>query len=303
MRRISTSDPRHGHRPGRGEYGFRCRPGRRRADDRRRWRRDRVPGDAPLESRLASHPRRAREADRLARAGGGRARGPLLRQERPLGAGRRPGPRGRDAGGRPARDPVLRLHAAGGEDGCLRQRRSAPSARCRRWSARCSASPARPNPITPRTRSRLRSATRATPAHTARRKPRCSGRCPSDDRLGPRRGPRAPPRSRGDRVGRRRLPADGLGRDPQGGPGPGQGGDAPRPARRPRRLDDPLRVRQRGGARPLRPPHLRLGHRPEGRDRDPLRRRPARAAPSDRGRRREALPGRARRSASGPPSG
>ena len=64
-----ASDPRHGHRPGRGEHGLRRRPGRRRTDDRRRRRRDRGPADAPLEQPARAHPRRAREADRLARAG------------------------------------------------------------------------------------------------------------------------------------------------------------------------------------------------------------------------------------------
>ena len=60
----SGDDPRHGHRPGRGEHRFRRRPRRRRADDRRRRRRDRGAGGRAARDPARPHPRRAREADR-----------------------------------------------------------------------------------------------------------------------------------------------------------------------------------------------------------------------------------------------
>ena len=66
------------------------------------------------------------------------------------------------------------------------------------------------------------------------------------------------------------------------------------PARRadlPRRLARALRLRLRGGARPLRRAGLGQRGRPQGRDRGPLRRPGARAAAGDRRRRRQALPG------------
>ena len=124
-----------------------------------------------------------------------------------------------------------------------------------------------------------------------------------DDRRGPRRGAGAPSRPRRDRRRRRRLPAHGLGRDAEGGPGDRARGLPARRAGLPRRLARPLRLRLRGGARPLRRAGLGQRGRPQGRDRGPLGRPGARAAAGDRRRRREALPGGARGSASGPRSG
>ena len=148
--RILTHGRGHGHRPGRGEHRLRRSARRGRAHDRDRRRRDRGPGGLPGGRAPGTDPRGARRADRLARAGGGRARGPLLRQERPLGDRRRAGARRRHAGGGAARDPQLRLHAAGGEDVGLRQRRGreAPGAADGRHAPR----PAGPPRLRPRRR-------------------------------------------------------------------------------------------------------------------------------------------------------
>ena len=146
---------------------------------------------------------------------------------------------------------------------------------------------------------RRRAGSRDLPRGTQRLDPRArrarSARCRSRDRLGTRRGPRASPRPRGHRVGRGRLPARGLDRDLEVRAGKRQGDHASRPSRGSRRLDGVIRVRQRGGARPLPAPHVRLGDRAEGGDRDPLRWSSARAPSGDRSGRREAIPGCARR--------
>ena len=144
-----------------------------------------------------------------------------------------------------------------------------PRTKSSEWWARCWAFHS-PGPITPPTRWQSRSATRDTaPRPTGAAHP--SARCRSRDCLGTRRGPRASPRPRGHRVGRGRLPARGLDRNLEARAGKRQGDHASRPSRGSRRLDGVIRVRQRGGARPLPAPHLRLGDRAEGGDRDPLR--------------------------------
>ena len=74
-------------------------------------------------------------------------------------------------------------------------------------------------------------------------------------------------------------------------PATGQRGLPARRADRPRRLAGALRLRLRGGARPLRRADLGQRRRPQGRDRDALRRPRARAAAGDRRRRRQTLPG------------
>ncbi len=112
-----------------------------------------------------------------------------------------------------------------------------------------------------------------------------------DDRRGPRRGDGAASRPRRDRRRRRRLPAGGLGRDAEGRPRGRQRRLPARRADRPRGLARPLRLLLRGGARPLPAADLGQRHRPESRDRDPLRRQPARAPAGDRRRRRQTLPG------------
>ena len=105
-----------------------------------------TPAELPIERRLERIHRCAGRADRLARAEGDGDRGHLLRQERALGDGRRPGQRGRDA---------RRRRSAASPASPTRRRRSrwpsaAPAAparnRCSGWSAPCSACPSRPTP-------------------------------------------------------------------------------------------------------------------------------------------------------------
>ena len=201
---------------------------------------------------------------------------------------------------------LLRLHAAGGEEGGLRLGlgRQGPGAADGRHPARpAGAARARPRRRRLRGRDLPRRHRRArakpsrtsagrgsgtTPALAARQRLRwlavapvtatwmkASGprpRITRHDRLRQRRGSRAPPRPRRDRRRRRRLPAGRLRRDAEGGPGPRQARLPARPPRRPRRLPQPLRLRQRGGARPLPAPDLGRRRRPEGGDGRALRR-------------------------------
>ncbi len=93
--RITSHASRDGNRPGRGESGLRrgADRGQPHGCARRRSGRDlvrRADGAA-----LGADSRRAGGADRVAPAGGGGARGPLFRQERALGDGRRSGQRRR----------------------------------------------------------------------------------------------------------------------------------------------------------------------------------------------------------------
>ena len=143
---------------------------------------------------------------------------PLLRPERALGDGRRPGPRGRHAGRGRARARLLRLHAAGREDGRLRKRRRRQGPGQAHGRASCSACPSSRPPTTPPTRSPSRSATprtcraqrrarlRADRSDGADARRRRAGRA-HRDRLGQRRGARPPARPRR----RRRRPASATG--------------------------------------------------------------------------------------------
>ena len=107
--RISSHESRHGDRPRRGELGFGVVRVEGRPDGRPRRGRGRdAPPSCRLKRRLASGSTQAlAELIDLARAEGAGDRGRLLRQERALGDGRRPGQRGRDAGRRPARHPCF----------------------------------------------------------------------------------------------------------------------------------------------------------------------------------------------------
>ena len=233
----------------------------------------------------------------------------LLRQERALGDGRRPGQRRGDAG---------RRRSAGSAASPTRRRRSrwrsaAPAAparnRCSGWSAPCSGCPSRRRPTTPPTRSRWRSATAAAAGHRQA--------VAAADEVA------AVPRGAGGRMiaavrgevmvrrpdhvvidaGRRRLPAGGLRGDAESRAGHRQRGLPPRRADRPRRLARSLRLLLRGGARPLPPADLGQRRRPESRDRRPS---PAAAPAICCGRSRPATRNASRRcrgSASGPRSG
>ena len=243
-------------------------------------------------------------ADRLARAEGDGDRGRLLRQERALGDGRRPGQRGRDAGRRPAR-----------------RRAASPTRRRRsRWRSAAPAAPARsqvqrmvgtllglPEPPTPdhaadalavaichgggaghRRRRRLRLQRRAAgaagrmiaavrgevmvrrPDHVVIDAAGVGYRLTvSSETL------KAVPATR-----QRRLPA--------------------RRADRPRGLAGALRLLLRGGARPLPPADLGQRRRPQSRDRDALRghaRELLRAIAAGDAKRFQAVPGIGKRTA------
>ena len=90
--RISTRGGSYGHRPGRRQHGLWRGPGCRRRDERRGRRRDRGARGPRARGTPRADPRGAQRADRLARAGRGRARGALLRQERALRPRRRARP-------------------------------------------------------------------------------------------------------------------------------------------------------------------------------------------------------------------
>ena len=143
-----------------------------------------------------------------------------------------------------------------------------------------------PSPTMPPTRSRSPCAT-----PTARRWPR---RC-SHDRARRRRGggPAPRPRRRGDRGGHR-LPPGGVDRDPAPGPGGRHARVAAHPPGGARGRAGPLRLRDRGGARPLPAAHRRPHRRAEDGGRGAQRRAAARARRRA-GRRRHRPPaGRAR---------
>ena len=70
---------------------------------------------------------------------------------------------------------LLRLHAAGDQDGRLRLRRGRQATRSSGWSGPCSGCPSRRRPTTPPTRSRWRSATAAATG-TGRRSPSAAKR-------------------------------------------------------------------------------------------------------------------------------
>ena len=254
-----------------------------------------------MERRLERIHARARRADRLARAAGDGDRGGLLRQERALGDGGRPGERRRDARRRAARHRLLRLHAAGDQDGRLRLRRAPTRTRSSGWSGRCSACPSRPTPTTPPMHSRWRSATAAA---TGRREA-------VDRRGGTRPDPPAPTGGRmiaavrGEVMVRRPdhvvIDAGGVGyrlavsaETLKAVPATGRRGLPARRADLPRGLARPLRLRLRGGARPLPRADLGQRHRAQSGDRGALRRRRPRAAAGDSGgdaKRFQAVPG------------
>src|SRR4029079_15448697 len=100
-----------------------------------------------------------------------------------------------------------------------------------------------------------------------------------------------PPRPRRDRGRWRRLPPDGFGGGAGGGSRPGKRGLPASAADLPRRFTLPLRLLLGGGARPLPAADHGQRRRPEGRDRDALRRQYAGPLAGDRSGRREALPG------------
>ena len=252
--------------------------------------------DLPMERRLERIHGALRRADRLARAEGDGDRGRLLRQERALGDGRRPGQRRRDAG----------------------RRRSAAS-RCFAYTpqaikmAVCGSGAAGKEQVQ-RMVGTLLGPARAADARPRRRRPR-GGDLPRRRHRPPRGGRRWPPTSAARGAGRRMIAAvrgEVMVRRPDhvvidaGGvgyrlavssetlkavPGDRARGLPARRADRPRGLARPLRLRLRGGARPLPAADLGQRRRPQGRDRDPLRRHRARPAAGDRRRRRQTLPG------------
>ena len=255
-----------------------------------------TPPELPIERRLERIHARARRADRLARAGGDGARGRLLRQERALGDGRRPGQRRRDAGRRPAR------HRAASP---TRRRRS-------RWP---SAAPARagkeqvqrmvgtllglPEPPTP---DHAADALAVAICHGggAGRGAAIEAAESAAQRAG-----RMIAAVRGEVMVRRPdhvvIDAGGVGyrlavssETLKAVPATGREAFLHAELIVARRLAGALRLRLRGGARPLRRADLGQRGRAQGRDRGALRRPRARAAAGDRRRRRQTLPGRAR---------
>ena len=197
-------------------------------------------GWRPSSPRVGGHPRRAR-------AGGGGARGPLLRRQRALGVRGRSGPRGRDARRRPARDPVLVLHAAAGQGRGVRQRPGRQGPGDADGPDAPLACPSHRGPTTPPMRSRWRSAIRTgvrsrrpLPARHLWRPVRSPPGC-ADDRACPGRGsPCGGPitsSSTSNGVGYRlAVSAETLSKGPRGG----QGRDAPHPPDRAR--DDALQL-------------------------------------------------------------
>ena len=211
-----------------------------------------------------------------------------------------------DARRRPARRPLLRLHAAGGQDGRLRHRRRRQGPGPADGRRRCSGCPSRPRPTTRPTRSRWRSATAVAPRAAVEALDAAAARGSGwrDDRRRQRRGHRraAPTTSSIDAAGvgyRLAVSAETLKAVPAVG----------------ERVFLHAHLISRDDSLALYgfatederdlflSTDLGLRGRAEGRDGDALGRPGARAAARDRRRRRQALPGRARGSASGPPSG
>ena len=166
------------------------------------------------------------------------------------GARRQASPRGRDAGGRRARHSCFDYTP-----------QAVKMAVCGSGSAKAPGPADGGHAAPPPGAAGLRSRRRCARGRDLPREPRAGHRRPRGSRLviASVRGEvlvrQARPRRDRDRRGR--LPARGLGRDAEGGAGQRQAGDAARAPRGARRRHAALRLRQRGGARPLRAPPTR----------------------------------------------
>ena len=110
------------HRPRHRQHRLRRGRKRRLAPARARRRRDLDAAGRRARAAAGRDPRSGRRAARQPRARGGRDRGAVLRRQRAYRVRRRPGPRRRAAGRRPARRALPLLHAPAGQGGGLRQR-------------------------------------------------------------------------------------------------------------------------------------------------------------------------------------